>query len=197
VNAASLALHQAKRRLAGTTITAPIAGRVLSVAGAVGSQVSPGGSGFIVLADVSGMALQTQFSETDAIGLAVGQATTIILPAREGESLTGKVSEVAVTATATATATDRLVTYRVLVAFDTVPDGLLVGQSGTAAVVIREASGVLRVPAAAVRPAAGGGFEVTMAAGAGRAVEIGLRGDGYVEIRSGLTEGEAVRAVGR
>ena len=48
-----LSLTQANARLAGTVITAPVAGRVLSVGGTVGARVSPGGTGFVVLGDVT------------------------------------------------------------------------------------------------------------------------------------------------
>jgi HlyD family secretion protein len=196
LNNARLVLKQAQRKLAGTTITAPIAGRVLSVGGAVGSEVSPGGTGFIVLADVSGLQVRAQFSEADVGRLAVGQVTAVTVASREGETLAAKVSEVA----ATATTSNRLVTYQVRLAFDTLPDGLMTGQSATAAVTVAEVTDVVRVPPGALRPLADGGAEVTVVTGttrSARRVEVGLRGDAYVEIRSGLSAGETVLAVGR
>src|SRR5947207_1448604 len=83
VNNAQLALLQAEQRLAGTVLTAPIAGKVTSVGGTVGSQEKPGGTGFIVLGDVQDTEVKAQFSEADVAHLAVGQVATITIPDRK------------------------------------------------------------------------------------------------------------------
>src|SRR5207249_2145579 len=82
LNNAQLALLQAQQRFAGTVLVAPVAGKVLSVAGTVGSQERPGGTGFIVLGNVNDTAVQAMFSETDVAHLAVGQPASITLPNR-------------------------------------------------------------------------------------------------------------------
>jgi multidrug efflux pump subunit AcrA (membrane-fusion protein) len=186
LNNAQLALRQAQQRLAGTVLTAPIAGKVLSVAGTVGSQERPGGTGFIVLGDVHDTAVQAQFSEADVAHLAVGQPATITLPNRT-DPVAGKVSQIS----PAGTVSGRLVRYGVLVAFDAVPADLLFGQSASVQVTTAEATGVLRIPTSAVT----GGGTVTVRVGGRdqrRSVETGLRGDQYTEIRSGLSEGEQV-----
>jgi multidrug efflux pump subunit AcrA (membrane-fusion protein) len=185
LNNAQLALLQAQQRLAGTVLVAPIAGRVLSVAGTVGSQERPGGTGFIVLADVRDTAVQAMFSEADVAHLAVGQPASITLPSRP-DPVTGKVSQIA----PAGTTSGRLVRYGVLIAFDQVPPDLLFGQSASVRVTTAQATGVLRVPTTAVT-----GGTVTVRVGGRdekRTVEVGLRGDQYTEIRSGLSEGEQV-----
>src|SRR5262249_7808855 len=80
LNNAKLTLTMAQAKLAGTVVSAPIAGRVLSVGGKVGQRESPGGTGFIVLGDISNLAVSAQFSEADVGRLAVGQVTAITLP---------------------------------------------------------------------------------------------------------------------
>jgi len=185
LNNAQLAVRQAQQRLAGTVLVAPIAGKVLSVGGTVGSQERPGGTGFIVLGDVHDTAVQAQFSEADVAHLAVGQPATITLPNRT-DPLSGKVSQTS----PAGTVSGRLVRYGVLIAFDAVPDDLLFGQSASVQVTTARADGVLRVPTSAVT-----GGTVTVRAGGRdqrRTVEIGLRGDQYTEIKSGLSEGEQV-----
>jgi multidrug efflux pump subunit AcrA (membrane-fusion protein) len=185
LNNAELALLQAQQRLAGTVLTAPVAGRVLSVGGTVGSQARPGGSGFIVLGDVRDTEVQAQFSEADVARLAVGQPATITLPNRP-EPVSGKVALIS----PVGTATGRLVRYGVQIAFDAVPADLLFGQSADVAVTTAQATGVIYVPSSAVH-----GGTVTVRTGgrdARRAVVTGLRGDRYTEIRSGLSEGEQV-----
>ncbi len=184
-NNAQLALLQAQQRLAGCVLTAPIAGRVISIAGTVGSQARSGGNGFIVLGDVQDTEVQAQFSEADVASLAVGQPATITLPNRT-EPVTGKVTLIS----PVGTASGRLVRYGVQIAFDTVPADLLFGQSAAVAVTTAQATGVLYIPSSAVT-----GGTVTVRAGGRdqrRTVVVGLRGDRYTEIRSGLDEGEQV-----
>jgi len=184
-NNAQLALLQAQQRLAGCVLTAPIAGRVISIAGTVGSQARSGSNGFIVLGDVQDTEVQAQFSEADVASLAVGQPATITLPNRT-EPVTGKVTLIS----PVGTASGRLVRYGVQIAFDTVPADLLFGQSAAVAVTTAQATGVLYVPSSAVT-----GGTVTVRAGGRdqrRTVVVGLRGDRYTEIRSGLDEGEQV-----
>jgi len=135
---AQLALRLAQDRLAGTVITAPVAGRVLSVGGTVGAQESPGGNGFIVLGGVAENDVRAQYSEADVGHLAVGQPATITLPDRAGTALagtpagtlTGKVSQI----DPAGVVSGRLVRYGVVIAFDQAPDDVLLGESATVAV---------------------------------------------------------------
>ena len=152
----------------------------------MGSQERPGGTGFIVLGNVNDTAVQAMFSETDVAHLAVGQPASITLPNRP-DPVTGKVSQIA----PAGTTSGRLVRYGVLIAFDQVPPDLLFGQSASVRVTTAQTSGVLRVPTSAVT----GGGTVTVRVGKRdekRTVQLGLRGDQYTEIKSGLSEGEQV-----
>jgi multidrug efflux pump subunit AcrA (membrane-fusion protein) len=87
--------------------------------------------------------------------------------------------------------------FHVIVQLNEMPDELLDGMNLDAAIIIDERKDVLRLPRAVIRDAADGspvvfvwenGQEVE------RPVKLGLRGDLYVEILSGLTEGEWVIA---
>ncbi len=206
VNSAELRLAQAQQDLAGTTITAPIAGKVLSVAGAVGSRATAVGAAFIVLGDVAEMQVKADFPEADASGLKVGQRATVTLADRPGQSLPAKVTQV----DPIGTVDGQMVRFGALLAFDQVPDGLLSGQSAGVRVETQSVSDVLYVPAGAVRvdgvgsSAESGGSGQSGGSGTGtvlfrvgdsteeRQVQIGLRGDQYTEIRSGLAEGDEV-----
>ncbi|MCW2883913.1 MAG: Membrane-fusion protein-like protein [Streptosporangiaceae bacterium] len=185
-------LDQARRALAGTVITAPIDGTVLTVAGTVGSQVSgPGASGFVTIGDLNELQVQAKFSQTEVAELKIGQAATITLATRSGQSYDGSVTHIDPAATTTGT----LVQYGVMIAFDQVPKGLLLGQTATVQVTVRESDGTLYVPAAAVGPGSNGSATVRVEHGTAtstRAVQIGVRGDQYVEIRSGLVAGDRV-----
>jgi multidrug efflux pump subunit AcrA (membrane-fusion protein) len=186
VNKAEADLAKAERNLAGTTITAPVAAKVLSVGGKAGDKVSTGT--FITLGVVATMMVEAEFAEADAVSLAVGQPATVTLANRPDETLPATIAQVAATGTASGT----LVRYHVLLAFDGAPEGLLIGQSATAGVVLDRAEGLL-LPQSAVRVTGDGTGEVKLSDGTTRTVGIGLRGDGDVEILSGLTENETVR----
>src|SRR6185437_848770 len=121
---------------------------------------------------------------------------TITLPDRTGQPLTGKVSQVS----PAGTTSGRLVRYPVMVAFDQVPTDLLYGQSANVVITTQSVSNVLYVSSSAVRPGADGSATVTVRANGQdqqRTVQIGLRGDQYTEIRSGLSEGDSVVTGGR
>ncbi|NJC66440.1 HlyD family efflux transporter periplasmic adaptor subunit [Planosporangium flavigriseum] len=186
---AQLALQLAQDRLAGTTITAPVAGKVLSVAGTVGSQETPASSGFIVLGGVTDTGVRAEFSEADVAHLAVGQTATITLPNRDGAQVKGKVSQI----DPAGTTSGRLVRYGVLVSFDEVPADLLLGQSANVTVVTASAPNVLYVPSAAVTSVTGDNGAVTVRSTGRdqhRTVRVGLRGDQYTQVLEGLQGGD-------
>jgi HlyD family secretion protein len=190
LNNANLALLEAQAKLTGTTITAPLAGRVLSVAGKVGSAASPGGTGFIVLGDISTFAVTAQFSEADVGRLAIGQTASITLPDQD-QPLPGSVS----TIDPAGTISSRLVRYGVVIAFQKPPADLLLGQSADVTVTTASAADVLYASSAAVTGVANGTGSVTVRTPTGnqtRTVKIGLRGDQYTEIDSGVNPGDVL-----
>lgn len=190
-NNAELALEQAQAKLAGTTILAPITGRVLSVAGAVGQTVSAGGSGFIVLGGTDSLAVLANFSEADVAGVAVGQKATVTLANHPGKRYAATVTQI----DPAGTVSGQLVRYGVQLSFVSVPADLLLGQSADVAVTTASATNVLYVPTAAVTPAADGTATVVVRTPTGdvtRPVTIGLESDAGTEIRSGLNQGDLV-----
>ncbi|MEN3306452.1 MAG: hypothetical protein V7603_2654 [Micromonosporaceae bacterium] len=194
LNNAKLALTQAQSNLAGTVISAPIDGKVLTISGAVGTTESPGGTAFLTVGSTQDTQVKAQFSEADVASLAVGQSGTIALASRTG-TFNGKVSRI----DPAGTASGQLVRYTVMIAFDNSPADLLYGQSANVVVTTGSAANVLYVSSSAVSTGPAGSGTVTVRSGGRdqrRTVQIGLRGDQYTEIRSGLTEGEVVVVAG-
>jgi multidrug efflux pump subunit AcrA (membrane-fusion protein) len=190
VTQATVTLQNAEDALDGATITAPIAGRILSVSGKVGSQVSAG-SAFITLADVYDMQISADFPEADADRLAVKQRAVATLADREGQTFKATVVQVDPVGTSDGT----MVRYGVLLSFVDPPEDLLVGQSANVRVTTGSKAGVLRVPSTAVHDVAGDtGTVLRPGGGAGARVKVGvgLHGDAYTEIISGLAAGDAV-----
>jgi len=194
LNNAQLSLTMAQLKLKGTTITAPIGGRVLSVGGKVGARVSPGGTGFIVLGDITNLAVSANFSEADVGRLVIGQVSSITLP-HTTDPLPGKVSQI----DPAGTVSGRLVRYGVVIAFDAVPADLLLGESATVLVTTATATDVLYAASAAVTGVANGTGTVTVRANGHderRTVKVGLRGDQYTEIVSGVSVGDQLVLTG-
>ncbi|MFC4055420.1 HlyD family secretion protein [Actinomadura syzygii] len=124
-------LKEARRALAGTRITAPIDGTVLTVAGTTGAQVSGASSGgFITLGDLSELQVEGMFSQSDVARLKVGQDASITLPVRPGAKYTGSVVHI----DPSATTDGDLVRYGVKIAFDDAPGNVLIGMNATVTV---------------------------------------------------------------
>ncbi|WP_431924734.1 efflux RND transporter periplasmic adaptor subunit [Micromonospora wenchangensis] len=189
VNRAEAALTEAQEALDGATISAPMAGTVLSVAGPVGSQVNRD-STFITLADTYAMQVVAKFPEADAGALAVGQSATLALAGRPEQPFEARVVQVDPVGTTDGT----MVRYGVVLSFTTAPEDLLVGQSAAVTVQTGAVEDVLRVPSTAVHDGADRTGSVLPAdGGPARTVTVGLRGDRYTEITSGIDAGELVR----
>ncbi|WP_285474061.1 efflux RND transporter periplasmic adaptor subunit [Actinoplanes sp. NBRC 101535] len=186
VNKAEVTLEEAQEALEGATITAPIAGKVLAVSGKVGSQVSSG-STFVSLADVYDMQISADFPEADADRLEVTQKAVITLADRAGETFEATVVQVDPVGTSDGT----LTRFGVVLSFDTAPEELLVGQSAAVRVTTGSKDDVIRVPSTAVHDVAGENGTV-LKDGAETKVTIGLRGDQYTEVASGLAVGDVV-----
>lgn len=188
-NNASRALQKAEKTLLGTTISAPVTGKVLKVSGASGDQASNGA--FITLGVVETMLVRAEFAEADAVSLAVGQPAIVQLAGKTGD-LPVTISQVA----ASGTVTGRLVRYTVLLSFTQPQADLLLGQSATATVVLKRAADVLFLPQSAVHVTSTDSGEVRFTDGTVHPVGVGLRGDGNVEV-TGLAEGQEVLSLFR
>ncbi|GIF07391.1 efflux RND transporter periplasmic adaptor subunit [Actinoplanes siamensis] len=199
VTSAGLAVDDARAAVAGTRLTAPMAGTVTAINGTVGGSSAPSGatgpatspSGFIDLADLGRLQITAAFSEADTTALKTGQPATITWNALRNAETTGRVLAV----DPTATTTGNVVTYGVTVSLPDPPDGAKPGQTVRVAVVTGSVDNAVRVNAAAVTTT-GRRNTVTVLTGAGtqevRQVEVGLEGDDAYQIASGLTAGEKV-----
>ena len=203
-----LALQQAKDNLAATVLTAPGDGTITSVTGAVGQKVGSGStsssagstssstaatttaSGFVVVTDLKNLVVKANVSESDVSKLKADQAATVTVNAMAGTPVQAKVTTVDLTPTTA----NNVVQYGVSLALTQPPAELKPGQSASVEITVASAQGVLAVPAAAVQTVSGASSVQVMENGAEtrKTVEVGVRGDQYVEIKSGLTAGEEV-----
>ncbi len=189
-------VRQAERTLDATTLTAPISGTVLTVAGVTGGQVGSGGrTGFITLGDLTDLQVRAMFPLGEVNQLKIGQPATIALGMQPGRTYTGSVTRIDPAATTSGT----LALYGVMISLDAGPPGLLTGMSATTEVTTDQAEDTLYVPVGAVRPKTTGGTadtaDVLVRKGGRttvRTVHLGVRGDRYIAVTSGLSSGDRV-----
>ncbi len=149
------------------------------------SQGSSSSSSFAVLSNVESLQLVVALSESEIGNVHVGQTATVTIEALNGRKVAAHVVNVGQTPTSTSGA----VSYDVTFQLDQEAEGLKVGMSATAEVIVKQAEG-LNVPTSAIKAnsvtVVHGGKQET------RQVTTGLAGDTSTIVLSGLKVGEEV-----
>ena len=200
VQNAQLSLQSAQEALDSYTITSPISGTVIEKNLKAGDQLNGGDSGAMaVIYDLSQLELQMDVSELDIGQIQPGQTVEITAEALPGQTFTGVVEKVSVNGTTT----DGFTTYPVTILLSEYGD-LNPGMNVSADIIVERAENALCVPAEAVNSdgtvlvAGEGAFAedgVTIADPSkieSRPVTLGRGNQDFVEITSGLEEGETV-----
>lgn len=210
VDQAELALEQAEQALATTVLTAPGAGTVTAINGAVGQRVggstgTSGGTegtgtstgttattttGFIVLTDLANLAVEANVAEIDVSKIKAGQDATVTVNALPDAPVQAKVTQIDLTPTTT----NNVVQFGVTLGLTQPPAGLRPGQSTSVAITVAKADDALAVPSAAVQTAGGQNTVSVLENGtqSTRPVQVGVRSESLVQVTSGLAEGDQV-----
>ena len=196
---AELSLESRQDQLENYTITSPIQGTVIDKNYKAG-ETSETGKVLCSIYDLSYLTMTLSVDELDISDIAVGQEVAVTADAVEGKTYAGVVTKVSVAGTSSGGTT----TYPVTVRIDET-EGLLPGMNVDAVITLQSASGALAIPAAALNrgntvlvtadsPSAANGTAVEREDGAyySVSVEIGASGNDYIEILSGLQEGDTV-----
>ena len=196
---ARLTLQQAQDVLENYTITAPIDGTVIEKNVKAGDKVDGIDSGALaVIYDLSYLKLEMNISELDLSKLQEGQEVDITADAIPGEVFTGTVDRISINGTTT----NGFTTYPATILLEEY-GGLNPGMNVSADIIVERTEGALSVPAAAVQrgdtvlvPLEGclspDGTVADPTKSEERAVTLGGSDGTYVEITSGLEEGETV-----
>ena len=179
----------AKAVLESLEIKAPFKGIVFAVNDESGETYQSETSLFTI-GDPQALEVVANVTEEDYPLLTIGQAVEVFFDARPDVTVTGKVDRII----PKRIAGDRPL-YNIYISLDDVPDGLADGMTSDTAITIAERTGVLCLPRAVVRASSGNTTTVKVWDGTqeiAREITTGLRGDTYVEIVSGLSEGEQV-----
>ena len=181
------------------TIKAPISGQVITKGFKVGDNITKNSSSTTVLAviyDLSSLTFEMSIDELDIQNVKVGQKVTVTADAFENETFTGTVTNVSLESTYS----NGVSTYPVTVTLDETGN-LLPGMNVDGVITLDEAEDVLTIPVDSLmrgnqvyvrddtvkeqQGAVPAGFRSVQ-------VETGLTNDSYVEITSGLEEGDEV-----
>lgn len=198
-----------------TWITAPISGYVVALNVADGDEItgsssSSSSSGMgassasssdtstdtadtaATIVDLDTFRVVLSVSESDISRLIVGQKAVITFDALEDLTLTGKVTAVDFTGSNTS----GVVSYEVVVMPDATNSNVRAGMSVSVSIITDVATDVLAVPIAALKTATDGSSYVQTLGDDGSptdiTVETGMTTDSYVEVTSGLTEGQEI-----
>lgn len=181
------------------TISAPISGQVITKSIKAGDNISKSSSGSTTMAviyDLSEVTFSMSVDELDVRNVKVGQKVEVTADAIEGQTFSGTVTNISLESSQSNGVTN----YPVTVTLDEVGD-LLPGMNVDGKIILDEAADILMVPVDALMRGNRVYVKdesVTEAQGSVPAgfravdVETGLVNDEYVEIVSGLSEGETV-----
>jgi len=189
-----LALAQAKYDAAKAVkesleIKAPIDGIVFEAFAETG-QTYQAETVLFTIGDPQALEVVANVTEEDYPLLSVGQSAEIYFDARPEVNVQGKI--------------ERIIPmriegdhplYNIYISLNEVPDGLADGMTSDTAITIAKSVGVLCLPRALVRASSGDKTTVKVWDGVqevSKQITIGLRGDTYIEIVSGLSEGDQV-----
>jgi macrolide-specific efflux system membrane fusion protein len=178
-----------KAQIKAATLVAPIAGVVTEVDVVAGFDAP---AGVAIIVDAAGFQVTTDVVESDLADVKVGQAAKVAVSAVDAD-IDGTVS--AISPVANADSGSGVVSYPVTVTLTEPPATLRSGMSADVTITVASATNVLTVPAAALRGTEGD-YSVLLLGADGQPqaqpVEVGLVTNTSAEIKSGLTEGQAV-----
>ena len=185
------AVSQAEANLAATVLTAPFDGVVLDVLATSGEAVSSGRN-LVLLADPRQGEVRTTVIEEDLGDVQIGQPAELYFDARP---------ELAVPGTVARLVPQRVVgearpLYHVYLTIDEgLPEGVFPGMTVDASIIVAEVPDTVRLPRTLLRPRSDGTAVVELWQNGQRVeqeITVGLRGDVFMAILSGLNPGDEV-----
>ncbi len=201
-------LDNKKEALEDYTIKSPIAGTIITKTYKAGDKLdsTSAKTSLCKIYDLSYLTMQLSVDELDISKVSVGQKVSITADAVAGKTFTGEVTKVNISGTTTNGVTAYPVTVKI-----TDTDGLLPGMNVTAEIVVESVKNVLAVPVDAITrgnkilvckdtsklKTSDGSTLVTDKSGIPEGfeyaeVKLGVNNDEYIEVTSGLSEGDTI-----
>ena len=194
------ALSQSQLNLDHTQIHAPVDGTVVSRNMDVGQTVAASFQApviFLIAQDLTKMQVDTNVDESDVGGIRVGQTANFTVDAYPGITFPGAVAQIR----QAPINVQNVITYDVVVKFENPDLKLFPGMTATVRIVSGKVSQALRIPVAALRfhPAGvtkpKGPQSIYVLEGSAvkpSPVQLGISDGKYIQVLSGLTEGQRV-----
>lgn len=214
------ALDESRDRLGKTVLRAPMDGKITRLAVeegevALASTFSRETGLLMTISDLSVMQVNVQVDETDVVRLQAGDSAEVTIDAFPNTTFTGRVTRISQSARRNSGPTagnDQAVDYDVEITLDDPPPGILPDLSATAKIVTETREQVLSIPIIAltvrehspisteVAPQdtsmreTEGVFVIQDGAAQFQPVEVGIAGEEFFEVISGLRAGDSIVA---
>ncbi|HWF15625.1 MAG TPA: efflux RND transporter periplasmic adaptor subunit [Acidimicrobiales bacterium] len=189
IDTAEANLTEAEQSLKEATLTTPINGTVVSVGITAGDTVSAGSStAIITIVGTKSYEAQATLDSSQIPTVKVGQTATAQVDGVDG-TIQGTVSQVG-----PVQSTSSGFTYPVVVALPDSVAGLYAGSTANVNVSTGSVSNVLAVPTSAVQTVGSGSYVTELENGqlTRKVIKVGMVGDVYTEVDSGLSAGQSV-----
>ncbi|HWD09828.1 MAG TPA: biotin/lipoyl-binding protein, partial [Actinomycetota bacterium] len=205
VTSAGAQLTTAQDNLAAANLTSTVTGTVASVNLTVGQQVSASGGGGgggngsgssansssaqVVVVSTNSYSVATTVDDTEVGQIATGDEA-IITPSGSTTQVFGTVSSVGLIASSSG----GVATFPVDIAIGGSPSGLYAGSSATVAIVVKQVTGAIEVPTAAISYSNGNPMVTKVVNGrhVPTPVTTGITANGNTQITSGVASGDVV-----
>jgi HlyD family secretion protein len=192
VDQAEMQLDQAQLNYDRTIMTAPFSGIVSGLSVEVGQRIGAGVP-LLQLVDVAPMTLEGSIDEVDLSKVSQGMAAQVEMDALPNVLLDAQISQLA----PSGTTQNGLVSYEINLQLNTVDNHIRPGMTAQANIIVQQEADVVLVPNRFIQiDRATGKTSVNILTADGtmqpREVTVGLRGDDYTEIQSGLRVDETV-----
>lgn len=192
---ALLAWNAQKVSLESYTLTAPWDGTILAVNAETGDYASLQAA-LITIADTSSWHIETYVDEIDVPNVHTGQTALVAIDAYPDTQFAGRVAEVGRTLVRTP---EGLSSYELTVDLTNPPLTVVDGMSADATIVLSTAAHVLAVPVESILIEGTTRYVMRVTQQTGTTVTaekaevtVGLEGEDYVEVASGLKEGDHI-----
>lgn len=204
-------LENRKKALEDYTIKSPISGTIITKTYKAGDKLdsASGKTTLCTIYDLSYLTMELSVDELDISKVRVGQKVTVKADAVEGKTFTGEVTKVNISGTTTNGVTAYPVTVKI-----TETEGLMPGMNVTAEIVVESVKNVLAVPVDAISrgnkvlvckdasklKTSDGSTLITDKSGIPQGFEyvnvtLGVNNKEYIQITSGLKEGDTIAVV--
>ena len=173
-------------------VTAGFGGTVKGIPGESTVDSSEESTGFTICPDET-MTISVSIDETDILSLSVGQEVDVSVTSMDDETFSGTITAIDKTGTSSNGVTQYTATVQLEKA-----EGMLAGMSASASITIESVDNALIIPLDALRQTSSTAYvytsydESTGELGGMVEVQTGISNSSYVEIVSGLSEGDTV-----